>query len=656
MNHCYRLVRSADGQRTLPAPETARGHGKATGSKALASASVLLGVMVSSGVQAQAPPAHALPTGGQVTAGQAAIGQSGNQMTVTQGSDKAIIHWQGFDTGSQAGVQFVQPSSSAVALKRVVAGSASQIQGQLNANGQVWVVNPSGVVFGAGSQVNVGGLVASTMDTTDADFLSGKARFSRNGSTASVTNQGRITAADGGTVALLAAQVANEGVIRAQMGNVALAAGDAVTLSAGANGRLQVAVDPATVSTLVANRQLIVADGGQVLMTGSAASALAASVVNNSGTVQAHTLQNKEGRIVLLADMQHGTTTHSGLLDASAPQGGNGGFVETSAAKVVLPASAAVTTKAAQGPSGTWLIDPNDYTIAASGGDMTGAQLSSRLENTSITLQSTSGSQAGNGDIFVNDSVSWSANKLTLNAQRNIAINATMNGSGTAQLALEYGQGSTDGVINSTTASYTVASGAKVNLPQGNNFSTKLGSTGATQTYTVITELGAAGSTTGTDLQGIQGNLAGSYVMGADIDASATATWSHAHGTGFTPIGNNSNNSDTTRFTGQLLGLGHSINGLTIQVTTPSYLTETYAGLFGHTGTGARLQGLGLHNASIRASGGTYNYAGALVGENYGTITQSYATGNATAQGGFANYAGALVGRNDYGTITQSHA
>jgi filamentous hemagglutinin family protein len=132
-----------------------------------------------------------LPTGAQVAAGQASIGQNGKQMTINQGSDRAVINWQGFDIGSQAAVRFNQPGTSSVALNRVVAGDASQIHGQLSANGQLWVLNPNGVVFGAGSRVDVGGLVASTMHSSDADFMAGKAVFHRNGSTGSVLNQGR---------------------------------------------------------------------------------------------------------------------------------------------------------------------------------------------------------------------------------------------------------------------------------------------------------------------------------------------------------------------------------------------------------------------------------------------------------------------------------
>ncbi|MFC7206779.1 filamentous hemagglutinin N-terminal domain-containing protein [Comamonas endophytica] len=384
--------------------------------------------------------AQVLPTGGQVVSGQASVGQSGAQMTVDQASQVAILHWQDFAIGSGAKVQFNQPDASAVTLIRIVGGNASEISGQLSANGQVWLVNPNGVVFGKDSQVNMGGLAASTLDITSIDFDAGKPVFTRSAARGGITNGGNITVADGGTLALLAVTVKNDGILSAQSGNVVLAGGNEVTLQAGVDGRLQVAVDPATVHTLIENRQLIKADGGQVVMTSSTADTLSASVVSNTGTVQARTLAVKEGRILLLGDMRHGEVVHSGLIDASAPDGSNGGFVETRAARVTLQAGRKVTTCAASGHAGTWLIKPGDYTIAPVGGDISGAQLSGDLDEGNVTIAMVSqGIAGGKGDIHFNDDVTWTANTLTLNAGRNIKVNGVMTAEGTAGLEMNYG-------------------------------------------------------------------------------------------------------------------------------------------------------------------------------------------------------------------------
>jgi filamentous hemagglutinin family protein len=641
MNHVYRLVRNAAGQ-ARPIPECGRGRGKGGTKPALALAAAL------------ALPAFAqntLPTGATVAAGQASVANHGAQMTVTQSSDKAILNWQRFDIGSQAAVRFVQPSASSVALNRVLAGEASQIHGQLSANGQVYLVNPAGIVFGPGSRVDVGGLVASVMDIADADFLAGRNVFRRNGATGAIVNQGEITAAEGGLVALLAPTVRNEGIVRAQLGNVALAAGDQVTLHAGADGHLQLAIAPATLQTLVENRQLIVADGGQVLMTSRAADALSSGVVANSGTVQARTLQHKEGRILLLADMAHGEVRHSGLLDASAPAAGNGGFVETSAATVTLVPGRKVTTAATQGATGTWLIDPNDYTIAASGGNISGAQLSADLASSNVTIATASqGTAGGNGDIFVNDAVGWSANTLTLNAERHIAINAVMTASGTAGLAMNYGGTHGNPAATPATGSMLmtglapgVATGftGRVDFP-GRSGTGFLAINGNSYHVLGAGDLGVAGDASTTTLQGMRNNLAGFYALGADIDASATAGWNA--GAGFTPVG-----TSGASFTGSFDGLGHVVSGLGI------HSGSSWIGLFGRVDD-ATLRNVGLAQGAVRGS----SYIGPLAGQvasSTGKTTIHNVYASTAVQG---SYAGGLLGQvtttGSGGAFTLAHA
>ncbi len=103
------------------------------------------------------------------------------------------------------------------------------------------------------------------------------------------------------------------------------------------------------------------ADGGQVLLSAGARDALLASVVNNSGVIQARTVENRSGIIILLGGMAAGTANVAGTLDASAPNGGNGGFIETSGAQVNVADGARISTAAPAGNSGTWLIDPVDF-------------------------------------------------------------------------------------------------------------------------------------------------------------------------------------------------------------------------------------------------------------------------------------------------------
>jgi filamentous hemagglutinin family protein len=373
--------------------------------------------------------AQTLPTGGTVAAGSASVAVNAGAMTVTQTSRNAVLNWQSFSIGETGSVTFVQPDSGSVALNRVTGPDPSAILGTLSANGQVFLVNPNGVLFGKGANINVGGLVASTLNMSDADFMNGNYVFSGSGGT--VRNEGSITA-DRGYVALLGGHVDNQGVIRANLGTVALAAGEAITLDVAGDGLLNVTVDRGAVAALVQNGGLIQANGGQVMLTAQAAGELLRTTVNNSGLIEARTIDNRDGRIVLLGDMQSGTVTVGGVLDASAPDGGDGGFIETSAARVDVTDAVRITTEAPLGATGLWLIDPADYTIGA-GGNISGATLSAQLVTTSVTISTIplpGDTTPGNGDIFVNDAVAWTASgtptTLTLNGFRDVNINAAI--------------------------------------------------------------------------------------------------------------------------------------------------------------------------------------------------------------------------------------
>ena len=132
---------------------------------------LLASALLSTRVFAQGIPApDALPEGGRVVAGNADIGRTDSTLSIHQSTDRAAIDWETFDVGSDAHVEFLQPSNSSVTLNRVTGSNASQIFGRITANGQVFLINPNGIVFGAGAQVNVGGLVASTLNMSDSDL------------------------------------------------------------------------------------------------------------------------------------------------------------------------------------------------------------------------------------------------------------------------------------------------------------------------------------------------------------------------------------------------------------------------------------------------------------------------------------------------------
>ena len=622
MNRVYRLIWSETSHAWVAIAETSRGRGKGSSRKLMAAALSLTAAV-----------AQATPVDGKVVTGVASITQSGATTTIQQASQSLALSWKSFNVAAQETVNFVQPSASSVAVNRIFDSNASQIFGRLNANGQVYLINPNGVLFGKSAQVNVGGLVATTLGLNDASLTSNTKTFSGSGS-GSIINQGTINAASGGYVALLGNTVTNQGSITAPLGTVALGAGNAVTLTFSNNSLAKMQVDQSVLNSLAENGGLIRADGGMVVMNAGAKNTLLTSVVNNTGVIEARTLQNHNGTITLLAGMTAGTTNVAGKLDASAPNGGNGGFIETSGAYVKVAEGTLITSAAPKGITGTWLIDPLDFTISAgsapsSSSSIGASTLSSNLSNVNVSI-ATDASTAGNGDIFVNAPVSWSANKLTLTAHRNININANLNVSNTASLALEYGQGAA--AFENT--SHITTKAAAVNLPAGtNNFTTKQGSDGAVKNYTVITSLGAQDSVTTGDLQGMNGNTAANYVLGSDIVATATSNWNG--GAGFTPI---------AEFAGTFDGLGHTITNLSIN--RPGVAGT---GLFGTAAASAVIQNVGLVGGSTVGAADT----GALLGKGTtGSIHNSYATGSVSGAAG----TGGLVGSLTTGSITNSYA
>jgi len=560
-------------------------------------------------------PADAGPAGGTVVGGSASISQAGTVTNINQSSNKAIIDWQSFSVAPQETVNFYQPSSSSVTLNRVVGNETSVISGALNANGQVFIVNSAGVLFTRNAQVNVGGLVASTLDISNSDFMAGNYTFSGT-SGASVINQGRIHARDGGYVSLLGKTVSNDGVIVATLGTVAMASGSKITLNLGGDSLIDVTIDKGTLNALVENKRAIIADGGKVIMTAKAADAVLSAQVNNSGIIRARTMAAlkgasgasvKIGSIKIVAD--GGTAKISGKLDASAPKGGDGGTIETSGNKVQIADGTVITTKSAKGKTGTWIIDPDGFTIAASGGDITGATLSNLLASNNVEEDSTKGS-GSDGNINVNDAVSWSANTtLTLNATNNININAPITATGdTAGLVLKYG-----GDYNIVTpATY---SGAGAQAPAGVVYSSvTLSGANASlsindNTYTLIHSMSDLAAITGT----------GYYALAQNLDATS---------------GTPRTSAVVATLNGTLAGLGHTISNLSISNPGAQNLA-----LIGQTTEGSVIRDIGLLNVNINAGSGSS--AAALVGLNLANISKAYSTGTVTG-----NNSGGLIGWN----------
>ena len=244
MNKAYRLIWSKIKDAWVIVAEIVKGHG---GPSPITVAAAVLGVSLT----LVAPYAHALPAGGQLAAGQAVITTpSASQMNITQGTNQAIINWNSFGIGKGETVNIAQPSASSTLLNRVLGNDPSNIFGSLNANGRVFLTNPSGILFAPGASVNVGGLVASSLNIKDSDFMAGKYSFFKDIIAGSVVNQGKIS---GGFVALLGNSVENAGTIVTTKGTTGLAAGDEITLGFDPFGLMSIKVDKAAYQAQVTN-------------------------------------------------------------------------------------------------------------------------------------------------------------------------------------------------------------------------------------------------------------------------------------------------------------------------------------------------------------------------------------------------------------------
>ena len=252
-----------------------------------------------------------LPSGLTVVNGQASLNTQGSLMTVRNSRD-AILNWQSFNIGAGQSVRFLQPDSASKVLNRVTGQDPSSIFGQLSSNGQVWLLNPHGVLFGQGARVDVAGLVTSTLQLSDRDWLQGQPHFTTTGVAGSVVNQGELRTSLGGRVALLAESVRNEGLIDAPGGAVLLGAGRSIDL-----------VDTATPNLAVR----VTAPAGEVINLGRITSAagvvdVQAAMVNQQGIVQADALTRGPGgqvRLQASQDLILGAGSHT---SATGDRGG----------------------------------------------------------------------------------------------------------------------------------------------------------------------------------------------------------------------------------------------------------------------------------------------------------------------------------------------
>ena len=282
-----------------------------------------------------------LPENPTVTHGNASFEKVGNNLTIKQSTQKLITNWSSFNIGKANQVEFKQPSSVSTALNRVQSNDPTHIYGSLKSNGQLVLINPSGVLFHNGSKVDVGSIIASTLNLKDGDFINDKYVFQKNGLSGVVNNQGEIKAFEGGTIALIAPQIQNKGKIETTNGTAALISGERVSLSLNGNNLIQYSIERGVLNSLIDNKQAIRVNNGTIILSAKGVKEVKNAVVNNSGTLRADGITKQGGKIFLTA--RNGKITNSGTIAANSNEN-KGGSVRVTAEKIEINDNSSIET------------------------------------------------------------------------------------------------------------------------------------------------------------------------------------------------------------------------------------------------------------------------------------------------------------------------
>jgi filamentous hemagglutinin family protein len=619
-----------------------------------------------------------LPSGFSVTAGAGSV-STPNPTTrvIQQTTDKAAFSWSSFSISSGAGVVFRQPGGGSIALNRVTGPGASQIDGKLTANGQVWLVNPNGVFFGAGSQVNVGGLLATTADIRNQDFLAGNYSFS--GATgAAIVNQGEIRAASGGSVVLAGTQITNSGLIRADLGTVQLAAGKSFTLDLTGDKlisfQVTAAVDQpgAPGQALISNTGTLRAAGGRVLLTARAAKTIVDNVINTTGIVEAKTASLVNGEIVLDGG-DAGTVQVAGRLDASG-QGASGNVsvlgdninvagvtassLKASGGSISL---ASVRTTGVQSYNGPTTLVPG-ATLTSSGGavlfnsSVTLGALGTAKTLVTIDTTNKGTAPAGAGIRFAGTlgaaALGLNDLKLTAGTNGNVIFNHTVSGLGalTVANARNVQINAPDGAAPAfSVRSLAITAGGSVNAIGSISTNGQADSHGGPQNAGNITiaaggdvSLGSAGSPfPGVSAKGGDATVAGSVagnggtlaITGASIELPAAfdTRGGNAALAGFPPTLSASDGGNggavTLHATGGSVSIGNSVSATF--ATSAGGGANSAAGRKSGDGGAISISGSGIILASsLDASGGNSDLGALASGGNGGAITLTATSGD----------------------------
>ncbi|WP_432658650.1 two-partner secretion system adhesin CdrA [Pseudomonas aeruginosa] len=577
-------------------------RGKRTSSKAgregrfvLAASSTLMFAIASINA------AMAAPTGAQFNPNEIKISQQGKTTLIDQSTQRAIINWKGFDVSADEAVRFNQPGVTSSTLNRVTAGQESVIAGRISAPGQVIIYNSNGVVFSGSAKVDVGSLITTTANISDEHFRQGKLIFDQPGNPdARIVNDGSISVAEKGLAAFVAPSVANNGVINARLGTVAMAAGNAATIDLYGDGLVSIAVtDPVTrkpqdAQALVSNGGAIQADGGSVLITAEQASRVVDNAVNLSGVILARGTEVREGSVALVS--KSGDIQVAGKIDVSGPK--SGGDVLVSGQQVALASTARIDARgAAQGGS------------VRIGGDFQGRGELPRAKNATLAKGASidvSATGKGNGGL----AVVWSDGNTRMDG-RILARGGAQGGNG--------GLVETSGKVNLSIADSAYVS---VAAPYGNGGTWLLDPT----TLRIVASGGTSGSVGGANGASGDATVNASVVTGALAGGKVTLSASDRLSVEAPLITSN---------------LGGASRGLELIATGPAGAVDISAPILFRNGSLAIRAG---GNISF-LSGGTPQTSG-IVDLGSGTLwMQTSTAGKISQQAGTALIAANLAGR-----------
>jgi filamentous hemagglutinin family protein len=591
---------------------------------------------------ATVPSAYAagpLPRGGQFVAGSGTINGSGTTLTIDQLSARGVIDWSSFSIGNGSAVNF--NNGNGATLNRITGSDASMILGKLSATGSLYLINPQGVLIGPRGVVTTGGrFVASTLDLSNDAFMQGNAATLSalpGGGNGSVINLGAIGSSGGDVLLIARRTVANRGTIDAPQGTAELVAGEQVLLQDAAGSR-QVFVQSGS--------------GGSVLNQGTiraaqislqAADGNVYALAGNHAAIRATGTATRDARVWLVAE--GGQADVRGDISAVSADG-SGGTVETSAQRL--------SVRDATVRAGTWKLAAPDLTVDAG---TAGALQRSLNTGTSIQALATGGSSgsgsgptagatAANGDLAVASNLQWNGGaNLTLSGARNVTVapKVTLSNTGSGKLTLRADANGVDNggsVTNQGTLDWSHSTGTIASLYD----MTGRYSAGTVRTnsgWSAAPYSGLLTQTTGyrlvntlADLQNVSSDLAGTYALGRDIDASASR---------FTTLA-----TAATPFTGQFDGFGHTIDQLFPHVTGTGLTIP--GGLFGVIGANGVVRNLNVTNSG--SFSGLNGPSGILAGQNLGLVTYVFTSGNVDTASYFW-VGGGLVGVND-GTVERS--